>query len=119
MGKGNLSYDFVCFSTLAYEFSSDDKLVTEKSIKRKLRYYKLDPYVQERIDNIRQLKNELYLEIEHCSPIYYKGPNSKFAQPNDFDFELLVNDYIKKYPQISKEDMGSIVNFAIYLYYLR
>lgn len=120
MTKRDQSYDFICFSNLAYEFSLGDKTDIEKSIKRKLKYYNLGPYIQEKVDYIRQLKNELYLKINQCAPkYYYRNPNSKFADPKDFNFELLVNDYLKKYPQISKEDMGGIVNFAIYLYYLR
>lgn len=35
------TYDFICFTDLAYEFDFSDKKEAEKKIKRRLKYYKL------------------------------------------------------------------------------
>ena len=120
MSKSNQTYDFICFSDLAYEFNPSDSYEVQKKIKRRLKYYKLGLYDQKRVDYIRHLKNELYDEItKYDKSIYYKKAQRKYANPDDFNLELLKNDYLKRYPLINEEDLGSMINFAIYLYYLR
>ncbi len=120
MSSNNQTYDFICFSDLAYEFRLSDSVEIEKKIKRRLKYYKLGPYNQQKVDYIRCLKNDLYVEIsKYSNSIYYKKSDMKFADPADFNFELLKNDYLKKYSMIDEGDMGSMVNFSIYLFYLR
>lgn len=57
------TYDFVCFGDLAYEFDFSDLKEAEKKIKRKLKYYGLGKYDQERIEYVRELKNDLFKEI--------------------------------------------------------
>ena len=49
------SYDFICFTDLAYEFDFSDTKKAEKKIKRILKYYNLWEYDQERVDYIREL----------------------------------------------------------------
>ena len=44
------TYDFVCFSDLAYEFDFSDLKEAEKKIKRKLKYYRLGKYDQARVN---------------------------------------------------------------------
>ncbi|MBN1639482.1 MAG: hypothetical protein JW866_10970 [Ignavibacteriales bacterium] len=44
------TYDLVCFTDLAYEFDFSDKKEAEKKIKRRLKYYKLGVYSQERVE---------------------------------------------------------------------
>ena len=61
--KSEQSYDYICFSDLAYEVDFSDPREIEKKIKRRLKYYNLASYDQERVDYIRQLKNELNAEI--------------------------------------------------------
>lgn len=115
-----MTYDFLCFSDLVYEFDQDNSFQTEKKIRRRLKYYKLEPYKQERVDYIRQLKNELYSEInKNSKSIYFTKAHGRYAQPDDYNFELLKNDYLKKYSHIDEIDMVAIINLAIYLYYLR
>ncbi len=120
MDKSNVTYNFICFSNLAYEFNLEKSVQIESKITRRLKYYKLGPYSQEKVDYIRQLKNELYVEIsKYDKSIYYKESYGKFAHQDDYDLELLKKDYLKKYTLIDESDMVAIINFAIYLYYLR
>lgn len=78
----NMTYDFVCFCDLVYEFDEDESIKTEKKIRRRLKYYKLEPYKQERVNYIRQLKNELYSEIsKYDKSIYFTEDHGKYAQP--------------------------------------
>lgn len=114
------TYDFICFGNLVYEFDFDDKKETERKIKRRLKYYKLGEYDQERVDYIRELKNELYSEIrKETKSLYFNKSNSNFADYEDFNFEGMLTDYSNKYILISKSDLGRMINFAIYLYHLR
>ena len=106
------TYDYICFSDLAYEFDSSDLKEAEKKIKRRLKYYKLDNYEQQRIEYIRELKDDLYKEISLQS-------KSKYADFTDFNVEKMKSDYMKKYKEINSSDMYGILNFAIYLYHLR
>ena len=116
----NPSYDFICFSDLAYEFDSSESKQIEQKIKRRLKYYNLGAYKQEQVEYIRELKNDLYAEItKYNKSIYYLGARGKYADPGDYNFEIMKKDYCKKYPLINETDMVSFLNFAIYLYYLR
>jgi len=114
------TYDLVCFTDLAYEFDFSDKKEAEKKIKRRLKYYKLGDYSQERVEYIRDLKNELYKEISlQTKSRYFSKSKSNFADIADFNFEKMTVDYLNRYDKISKSDMKGILNFAIYLYHMR
>ncbi len=114
------TYEFICFSNLAYEFDYSEKKAIEKKIKRRLKYYKLGDYNQETIDYIRELKNELYKEISSITKSkYYNKSKSNFADLSDFKIEQMKYDYLEKYENINSIEMVEILNFAIYLYYLR
>lgn len=116
----NHTYDFICFTDLAYEFDFSEKKEIENKIKRRLKYYKLGDYNQERIDYIRNLKNDLYKEISMLSKSkYYNKSNSKYADFKDFNFDKMVIDFNKEYQEISNSEMSGMINFAIYLYYMR
>lgn len=52
--KSNQSHDYICFSDLAYEFDFSNLKEAEKKIKRRLKYYNLGSYNQERVDYIRE-----------------------------------------------------------------
>ena len=81
------TYDFVCFSDLAYEFDFCDLKEAEKKIKQKLRYYGLGKYDQGRVDYIRNLKNDLFNEIRlYDKSEYYNPSKSEFAEFTDFFF---------------------------------
>ena len=114
------TYDYVCFSDLAYEFDFSDLKEAEKKIKRKLKYYALGKYDQERVEYVRKLKNNLFKEIRlYDKSEYYIPSKSEFAEFTDFDYEKMKSDLLKKYDKISDSDMSRILNFVIYLYYMR
>ena len=50
---------------------------------------------------------------------YFNKSKSNFADLSDYNVEQMNSDYLKKYPEINKEEMYGILNFAIYLYHLR
>jgi len=114
------TYDFICFSDLVYEFSFSDKKSIEQKIKRRLKYYKLGDYQQERVDYIRNLKDDLYGEISSRSKSkYYTKSNSTFSELRDFDIPKMNADYSAKYHNLSEREIETMINFAIYLYHLR
>ena len=118
--KVKQTYDFICFSDLAYEFDFSDHKEIIKKIKRRLKYYGLGPYNQERIDYIRTLKNDLKKEISLGSKSkYFQKSKSNYADLDDFEFEKMKLDYLKKYNSVSDSDMAGFMNFAIYLFYMR
>ena len=120
MEENKMSYDFVCFTDLAYEFSSEEKKEIEKKIKRRLKYYNLGDYNQDKVDYIRQLKNELYTEIHLDNKSkYFQETSSRYASLDNFEISRMVTDYLTTFDKITEEDMYAMLNFAIYLYWLR
>lgn len=118
--KSNQSYDYICFGDLAYEFDFSDLKEAEKKIKRRLKYYNLGSYNQERVDYIRELKNDLYREFSHQTRSkYFHKANSTFAELADFDLEKMKTDFCIKYDKIASSDMYGFLNLAVYLYHLR
>jgi hypothetical protein len=114
------TYDFICFTDLAYEFDFSDKKTTEKKIKRRLKYHKLGDYDQNRVDYVRQLKNDLYAEISQASKSkYYHKSKSNYADLADFHIDRMTADYYKKFDKVNKEELTEMINFSIYLYYMR
>lgn len=115
-----MTYDFICFTDLAYEFDFCEKKEAENKIKRKLKYYKSGEYNQERVDYIRQLKNDLYSEIlKQTKSKYFHRSKSNYADQEDFDFEQMTIDYNKKYDKLNKNELSRMVLYAIYLYHMR
>src|SRR5690606_11683693 len=112
------SYDFICFSTLIFETPRLQEKELEKSIKRSLKYYKLAPYNQERVDYIRELKNDLFREISAQST-YYQKSASKYAETEDFDLDKMTADYHQKYPLIDSHELRGLISYAIFQYYVR
>lgn len=116
----NPTYDYICFSDLAYEFDFSDRKEAERKIKRRLKYYKLGSYNQERVDYIRHLKEDLFREISLQSKSkYFTKTESTYAELADFNLEKMESDFLEKYEKIDRSDMNRILNFAIYLYHLR
>ena len=114
------TYDGVLFGILALEFPGDDPAGSQRKIKRKLGRLGLGAYEQERVDYVRNLKNDLQNEIGlSVESNYYLRSFAATADPRDFDYDRLVVDFRRKYPKISKADMRTIVTFAISAYYLR
>lgn len=119
MKKDNaMSCNFVCFTYLAYEFELADRKQIENKIKSQLNYYKLGKYSQETVDYIRSMKDDLYNELSKDKK-YWRSNTSGYAEIDDFDIEKIISDYSVKYCQIERGDMWRIINFAIYLYYLK
>jgi hypothetical protein len=115
------TYDLICGTTLIWEFDISEIKETNQKIKRKLKYYKLGDFDQDRVENLRNLKNELKTEIHLYQKSKYcrKSKNSKYSDLADFDTDLMVSDFIEKYDKISKSDMRGIIRYAIFLYYLK
>ena len=89
--QNKYTYDLVCFTDLAYEFDFSDKKEAEKKIKRRLKYYKLGDYSQERVEYIRELKNDLYQEIGlQTKSKYFSKSKSNFADLADFKLEKMI-----------------------------
>jgi hypothetical protein len=118
--ENKMSYDFICVATLIDGFDSEIK-ETNRKIKRRLKYYKLGDFDPIHIDYLRSLKNELKAEIHlyNKSKYYQKTNKSQYSDMADFNIDLMVADYTEKYNKVSKSDMYGILNYAIYLYYLR
>ncbi len=57
------TYDFICFSDLAYEFDIAEKKKIENKIRRRLKYYGLGMFDSDRVEMIRTLKNQLLAEF--------------------------------------------------------
>lgn len=118
--KSATTYDYICFTDLAYEFTGAEKIVVEKKIKRRLRYYQLGAYSQERVDHIRQIKNALMDELTHpAKSQYYKGTTSVYSALTDFDTDKMTVAYHKKFPSVHPDELKAMICFAVYLYYLR
>lgn len=114
------TYNYVCFTDLAYEFDFSEKAEIEKKIKRRLKYYKLGDFNQTKVDYIRQLKNDLYNEISlNSKSKYFNKSKSNFTDFNDFNFERLTSDFKVKYDKIEIGELQRMINFSIYLYHLR
>ncbi len=117
--KGH-TYDFICFTELVYEFDFSEKNEIEKKIKRRLKYYKLRDYDQDRVDYIRHLKNDLYSEISsRTKSKYFNKSKSNYSDLSDFNIDRITSHYIKKYDKVDENEMRRIINFAIFSYYLR
>ncbi|HEX7506956.1 MAG TPA: hypothetical protein VF550_09300 [Polyangia bacterium] len=114
------TYEWVCYTILAYEIAGESAALAERKIKRKLRVAELGPYDQERVDSLRRLRDVLKREIRlYSKSKYYRGPTGTTANLEDYDFDKLVEDTCRDFPAISEVDMRGIVNFSLYLYYLR
>lgn len=90
------------------------------SCNKALKYHDLGDYNQERVDYIRQLKNELYTEISQTvkSEYFHKSP-SIYSELADFNVERMTDDYSKKYDKVDRNELTGMINFAIYLFHLR
>jgi hypothetical protein len=114
------TYDFVCFTDLAYEFNFSERKDIEKKIKKRLKYCKLGEYNQDRVDYIRQLKNDLYSEISQTTKSkYFQKSKSNYADLADFNIDRMAMDYSKKYDKVERNELRAMINYAIYLYHMR
>ena len=120
METENETYAWVCYTILAYEIAGEPPALAERKIKRKLRAKELGPYDQERVSVLRRLRDALKSEIRlYRKSNYYRGPTGATASLEDYDFDGLVDNFSRAFPEVSKADMRGNVNFSLYLFYLR
>ena len=120
MNERNETYDFICFSELAYEWNGSDREKVEIKIKNRINKLVNQKYNQKRVDYIRLLRNELFEEISlRNESKYYINNNLKYADLGDFDSNKMLLDFTRKYNQISETDLLNIIEMAIYLFYMR
>lgn len=118
--KEVISYDCICFNCLAYEFDPTESKETERKIKNRLRYRGAGPYDQERVEYIRKLRGDLYREFAApAESKYYSKTDSEFSTPDDFNIDIMTEDYSRIYNRIDEDDIRQMMLFAEYLYYLR
>lgn len=120
MSSNALSYDYFIFKELVYEYAPSVMSETEARIKRKLKYHKLGPYNQSRVDYIRSLKETLASEIrlERASK-YFKKTASRFAVIDDFDVASMAKDYSLLYQDLTVEDLRDMIGWGIHMLYTR
>jgi hypothetical protein len=119
-GAKENTYDYICFSDLAYEFNSSEQKKIESKIKRRLKYHKLGTYDQEHVNYIRDLKNDLLNEISaQDKSKYYQKSSSEYSDSKDFDLAKMKSDYSAKYDKVNSDEIADMITFAIYLYHLR
>ena len=105
---------------LVYEFDFDDRVESNRKIKRKLRYHGLGTYAQDRVDLLRALKDEVQREIDlGQNSRYFVGPPGKYSSMNDFDIDSMAADLAKAFPTVPKDELVGFLGFAVYAYYLR
>jgi hypothetical protein len=108
------------FEILVNELPGEDPKRTTGKVKRKLRRAGLGPYDDGQFERVRALHDALKEEIsKHERSKYYRGTPGGFAAAQHFDVETMVRDYRETHPWITEEDLGRIVSFAVYVYYLR
>ena len=75
---------------------------------------------QQRVDYIRTLKEELSKEISSTAQSkYFTKTKSIYSELNDFDIPKMQSDYAAKFYSINKDELLSMINFAIYYFHLR
>lgn len=119
-GKTQLSYEYLIFRELIYEYDSSQRENVEAKIKRKLKYYGLAPYDQKIIDHIRSLKETLSNEVRlQGSSKYFNKTPSEFAQIEDFDIERMVADYKTLYADLSEKDIRDMIGWGVHWFHTR
>lgn len=114
------TYDFICFSELAYEWDESDREKVEIKLKNRINKITNQKYNQNRVDYIRLLRNELFGEISlRNESKYFINNNLKYADLGDFDSNKMLLDFMKKYDQINETDLLNIIEMAIFLFYVR
>ena len=119
MSENKHTYDTICFMELAYVFDVSEKKEIEAKIIRKLKYYNLGKFDLEKVEYLRTIKNDLFSEISKSTKSKYFKNSKGLANMTDFNLEKLLKEYSLKYEKIEKEDLSTMINYSIYLYYMR
>lgn len=118
--KGPETAAEVILGVLVYEFEFHVHEEAEATIKKRLRYYKLGPYVQSEVDLLRRLKDSLQLEIgNYRESKFYLGLHGNYVALEDFDVPGMIAEYHAKFPEVAIREIEWFVRFAVYAYYLR
>jgi len=114
------TFESEALSVLAYEFPFSDKAEAEAKIKRRLRRKKIGHYDAERIEMLRQFKNELQQEIGKFEKSrFFTEFHGKYSDMRDFDIPRLTAEMMEHFPQIPQKEIETFVPFCVFLYYLR
>jgi hypothetical protein len=110
----------VILGVLVYEFDIKRREETDAKIKKRLRYYKLGPYVQSEVDLLRRLKELLLAEIgRYQQSKYYVGTHGYYAAIEDFDVPRMISECHAMFPEIALTEIEWFVRFAVATYYAR
>jgi hypothetical protein len=114
------AYEDAVLTILAREFSSTDTKESEAKIKRKLGAKKLGKYDQQRVDQLRRLKDAVQTEVKKCDKSkYYSKLAGEFADMKDFDTLRMTEDFAAAFPEVPKQSIHEFVEYFIYLHYIR
>lgn len=112
--------DKVILGVLVDEVPRIKNKESEAKIKKRLRYHKLGPYEQDRVELLRRLKNSLQEEIGRFDRSrYYLESHGRYAAMEDFDVPRMVDDFCAEFPEIERSEIEWFVPFAVFTYYLR
>lgn len=118
--KSAPTYDGEALAVLVWEFNSEDRSEADRKIRRRLRRKKLGVFDPARIEILRALKNQLQAELGRFEKsVYWLGSHGRYADYSDFDLERLLHDLEKNYPQVARDEIQGLINFGVYLYYLK
>jgi hypothetical protein len=114
-----VSYEWECFQVLVYELADDPPRAAERKIAARLRRKKLGAYDQQRIDTLRNLKNQLQREITPLGKSrYYVRSRTGTAEFEDYDIPRMARDLSRQYPNIPMAELKRAIHYAVYLYYV-
>jgi hypothetical protein len=107
------------FQVLAEESPENDQKAANKKIMRMLRRRNLGTYDDARIAILRLLRDDLEGEFSKFQGSKYYCGSPEKSSLEHFRYDDMVADFAERYPSVAKPDIGGIVGFALYYYYLR
>ena len=114
------TYDYAVFGILVYEFDADEIPKNDQKIRRALKRKQLGAFDEERIGQLRRLKDELRRELQlGPKSKFYRGATSLYASPEDFEQARLVDEMAQRYPKVDGVDLGRMLSLSLYVHYLR
>ncbi|MEO7779454.1 MAG: hypothetical protein ABIY63_18160 [Fibrobacteria bacterium] len=108
-----------CYKELVLEMPGEEKKANQK-IQRRLRYLGLPKATPETLELLRNIRDQLSKEIGLFDKSkYHLGYTRNVTAFEDFDSDRMLRDFQQLYPSIPEEEMGPIIGFSIFAYYLR
>ena len=112
--------DAAVLSVLLYEFPTSDKVEVERTIRRRLRSQGFDQCEQERVQRLREFKDQVQEEfLRQERSRYCLGPHGEWASLADFDLDRMLIDFSAAYSDIGRGEIAWFLGFAAYVYYQR